>query len=193
MDPAALLPLHNPQPRERWFVVFEESQYRAWWTRFCRPGFRHCWAMRYLSTGIVLVIQPLRHRVEQGIYFGTVAELLTIARDGGARVLVVPKLVEVYDPRRHGLVGRGGFITCASILAYITGTPFFGRFTPWQLWKVLLRTGATEVCLSDSRPDIPPSPTPDVGFGWGLIRVRTAMAISRMAVAISTLTGFHGK
>lgn len=132
---------------ERWWVVFCDGDVGRphWWDAFTRPGFRHCYAFRCLAPDVTMVIAPMVHRIEQGLVGRMPAALIELAKSGGSRVLVVERVVSEYDPARDGLVPRGPVITCATVLAYLIGVPFAWRFTPWQLWKQLLRHGAEEV------------------------------------------------
>jgi len=112
---------------------------------FTRPGFEHCWAFRQVGERATLVLNPHLHRIEIELAPYDPWEVIDHAKAKGCRVLVVKRQVSEYDPARHGRVGRGVFLTCASLLSYLIGANFSWQCTPYQLFRTALKHGAEEV------------------------------------------------
>jgi hypothetical protein len=132
---------------ERWWVCFSDGDksVRAWWKPFTKPGFRHCCAFRSIGDDAVLFLNPLLHRVEQGVRFEPPHEVIRQIVNLGFRVCVVERAVSEYDPARDRQVARGAFVTCASVIAYTIGLDFRGKWTPWQLWQAVIAAGGEEI------------------------------------------------
>lgn len=131
---------------ERWWLVFTPPiEPVGWWRVFLRPGFGHVYGFRMPQDGLLLALNPCVHRVENAVVFERACDVIERARGMGHRVLVYERLVREYDRAVDRRVGRGAFLTCASVLAYTLGLDFSWRSTPWQLWKAALKAGATEL------------------------------------------------
>lgn len=130
---------------ERWWISFSPPQSAGWWGIFVRPGFGHCYAWRMPSDGVLIALNPCVHRVENAIVFERASEVIRRAKAANERVLVYTRPVKPYDAHSDVRIGRGLFLTCASMIAYLVGVNFSWRCTPYQLYRALLANGAKEL------------------------------------------------
>lgn len=131
---------------ERWWLVFTPPvEPVGWWRVFLRPGFGHVYGFRMPRDGVLLALNPCVHRVESAVVFDRASEVIARALGMGHKVLVYEKRVTEYNPAIDRRVGRGAFLTCASVLGYTLGIEFGWRSTPYQLYRAALKAGATEL------------------------------------------------
>lgn len=128
----------NEPPRRLWLVFFGEAE-GAWWTRLLKPGFRHvCAAAWYADRRHWVYFDPAMP--------GTSIRLLTEDEWNGpfATLLASTRIVRFkgrYDRRRPP--ARWWCVGAIKSLLGIESR----AFTPYQLYRDLLRQGGEEASL----------------------------------------------
>ncbi len=102
-------------------------------------------AFRGVTPDACLFLNPLMHRIENGVRLESPGDVLRHCFQLGFRVCVVEIPVSEYDPLLDRGVRRGLGLTCAAVLAYTLGLDFNWRWTPWHLWQALMAAGAEEL------------------------------------------------
>jgi len=125
---------------EKWWFVFRDRLNESWFDIFTnhREGFGHVFCMTQIGDQ-TLVVDPKMGRVLNVIYNQPTNDMIKELKARGCRIVfaLLPKELDKYT---H----RGLFITCASHVAYNAGFDFMG-FTPYQLFKKLIKKGAIEI------------------------------------------------
>lgn len=123
---------------DEWIVAFEPRT-SAWWGRFLRHGFGHCFAFGFCTrTGHWLVVEPTFERVAVGIATPRQVEAwFEAAAEGRLRLL----RARCQD---HRAVRPRFIVTCAGAVASLLGLRRY-PLTPWGLFWTLRRAGAREM------------------------------------------------
>lgn len=127
------------QAIREWFIVFEPRT-SAWWGRFLKEGFGHCYAFGYDAVADRwLVVEPLFEHVRMDVVSGAVVNVFwDMAMSGKVRIVKVPvQDVAYFRPRL--------LVTCAGCVASLIGLRRY-PLTPWGLfWMVRRVPGAREI------------------------------------------------
>jgi hypothetical protein len=109
-------------------VIFQDSDYKHWFLRYVKPGFRHCF-IAFQHEDEWLVIDPVDSCIKAGI-----VDKLEEYAEQSAKILHFS--IEI-DPKLY----RGGlcWFTCVEVVKAYMGIKSFWTFTPWQLYKLLRR------------------------------------------------------
>jgi hypothetical protein len=105
---------------------------------FTKPGFRHCFAFRYLAKADLWVVVDWSNR---GLSLGTVPKeavdliIIAVNQSGGAflEILAKPQNSRVIPPLP---------LYCVTAIKELVGLRDWRVITPWQLYCALLRRGA---------------------------------------------------
>lgn len=108
-------------------------------SRFLKNGFKHVFAMTAIDKTTTLCIEPLRAGVEHIFHNRDVEQIIDVCCQSEFTVLRANIKID-----NDKIVPRGVFVTCATYLAYTVGLPFF-LFSPYHLYKALLKHGAREI------------------------------------------------
>lgn len=124
----------------RWWVGFtNNAQLDHWWQLLCRDGFRHCFAFRALTDDVLILVNPLIHRIDNRSFLMRPNELIAIEKAAGARIATIELRVSPANPPR-----RGHLMTCASICAYSMGLDT-RAITPYGLFREIMAKGGREL------------------------------------------------
>jgi hypothetical protein len=122
----------------KWIIAFYDGGPRNWWDRFTRPGFRHCFAVRYLEPmdawtlvdwnnhGLIIDFLPKRF----------IDAMIVGVNDAGGVFLEA----EV-QPTRRRIVPLTP-LYCVSAVKDLIGLRAWRVITPWQLYCALMKRGA---------------------------------------------------
>lgn len=120
--------------RDWWFIFSGRAAHPL--TRFCRGGFKHVGALTDFA-GITFYIDPLARCVEhQFTADKSVPEAIQIFKEQGCTV--------VYLGWKPSALRLNPFLTCATMLAYTAGIPFWG-VTPFSFYRKLIKLGGIKV------------------------------------------------
>ena len=121
----------------RWYVVFCATGQRRWWDRLFRTpsDFSHVYALRWDGWNWILF--------NPGAAF-TQLEILPHPTENALQAIIEPEatVLEVQAFRRDGLLrGRwwAGPMTCVEQIKALLGLPVGRIWTPWQLYRYLMR------------------------------------------------------
>lgn len=123
----------------RWWVGFTDGQGDAWYQWMTRPGFRHCFAFRALASEVILLVNPLLHRVDTRSFWMRPDVMIAQEQAAGARIVTIELQPTKADPPR-----RGPILTCASVCAYSMGMDT-RAITPYGLYRAILAHGGREL------------------------------------------------
>lgn len=119
-------------------VVFSGVTH-LWWLRALKPGFRHCFLALpvAVSDGAWwITIDPMAHRTEIALQpVGPAFDLAGWYRERGLTVVAAP----IVEPPPRPAPWRP--LTCVETVKRILGLRAPGVWTPWQLYRHLLRKG----------------------------------------------------
>ena len=126
----------DPDIIERWWVVFSRPKCAGWPV----SQFGHVHALTDRG-GIVLIVDPLRHRMLVHMTLETIPQFIREAENLGHEVLTL-----AFRPflAQRSRVLRPQLVTCASTVAYAMGLRRW-PLTPWGLKRELLRAGAERI------------------------------------------------
>jgi hypothetical protein len=136
MERTALLGPGVAAPLKEWFVAFVDHGANLWWHRWCRRGFRHCFAFGYdAEAGRWLVFDPTLEGFYLRVASGEQIDALVVTvRRGGGRIVRAPVLL-------RGPVRPRVFATCVTVIGHLLGLPRCA-VRPYGLYRKLLRYGA---------------------------------------------------
>lgn len=134
----------NEPPRRLWLVFFGEAKGAYWWTRLFRLGFRHVSAAAYYA--------DRRHWV----YFdparpGTTIRLLTEDEWGAPFAALLQTCKVVRFKGRYDRQSSPATWFCVGSIKALLGIES-RAFTPYQLYRDLLRQGGEEASLCVEEP-----------------------------------------
>lgn len=112
-----------------WFVGFVAAR-SAWYHRFLKPGYQHCFAFTPLGVDRWLVVDATWIGLSIAEVEGKTIDALL------AEVTSVLRITATLKPVRFRL-----FATCVTLCAHLTGDRSGAR-TPWQLYRSLRASGA---------------------------------------------------
>ena len=127
------------QAVREWFVVFEPTT-SAWWGRFLKEGFGHCYAFGLdVQADRWVAIEPLFEHVRVDVLDGALVDWFwRRAMAGELRILKVPVQDVAYRRPRF-------LVTCAGCVASLIGLRRY-PLTPWGLfWMVRRLPGVQEI------------------------------------------------
>lgn len=121
-----------------WLIFFAEPTGPAWWARALRPGFRHCYAVSYYSDQERWVeFNPSRT--------GTVIRLWREDEFAARLALLLTESSAVLRVASRGdRLAAPPFVFCTGSVKALLGIRSLA-FTPYQLYRDLLRRGADVV------------------------------------------------
>lgn len=124
-----------------WYFVFDDGDPDfpvglPFWRAFTCEGFRHVFAIRETSEGVVLV-----NPHQAGLFVTTmpfsIEQCVKTYKDSGHRILYLPNCeLKRYIPR--------GIQSCVSICKSLAGIKAWNVITPRQFYEHLLKVGATD-------------------------------------------------
>lgn len=131
-----------------WYFAFIEGGRRTFWSRWCKTGFSHC-AVFAESGPVVVSVEPVTggisvrshwntEAVHRGISGDDVSELF---KQAGWRIV---KHTFGQKPAGKLISLSNCWPSCVTVAKIATGySPWC--FTPWQLYKKLMKDGAVEI------------------------------------------------
>lgn len=135
-DTSGLLTL---PPLYRGALVVFAGRAGVWWLRWLRPGFRHCFAA--VDDGVQwLTVDPLLHRLE--IRASGLPSGFDLAAEYRRMELVVLEIAP------HPVTLRCapfGIFSCVETVKRLLGFRARWVFTPWQLYRFLVRRAADRI------------------------------------------------
>lgn len=127
-------------PPTDWIIAFfgDEAVEKRWWHVFTKPGFRHCFAFRYLVKADMWVAVDWSNT---GLSLGTIPKeavdiiIIAVNQSGGAflEILAKPQERRAIPPLP---------LYCVTAVKELVGLRDWRVVTPWQLYCALLRRGA---------------------------------------------------
>lgn len=127
-----------------WWVGFVDAADVAWWQRWLRPGYRHCWAAREIDANLWMLVEWTPERVVFGL-----ANAPLMQRYAAQAHEVLVWVDPVNDPptlRRPVLAIH----QCASIVSHVMGIRPRPFATPWWLACAMRRLGASSLVRAAS-------------------------------------------
>ena len=129
------------------YVVFQQRQGRGFWHAFTAPAWRHCWVMipaywpepGLMATCVTMKVEPLKWGIDTEVWWEHPEIVAQAFLDAGATAVVA---FPVKAPPTEGFVFRGLF-SCVVIVKAVLGVKNWRVWTPWQLFRYLLRHGGT--------------------------------------------------
>jgi len=123
----------------RWYIVFCEADRRHWWDHLWRTplGFSHCYALRWDGWNWIS-INPGVYFTDIAILPGTHENALQEYLPAGATVVEVEAFRQKDRIRGRWWVGP---MTCVEQIKALLGLPVGWLFTPWHLYRYLMRDG----------------------------------------------------
>ncbi len=118
---------------EEWHVGFKDVPNKHWVQRFLKDGFRHSYAFKESPGGqFLIVVEPMRSHID--------IDVVPNNKENLAKMTNCNKLVRVivkYDLTKD----RGHFcrFNCVEAVKSLLGMKSFLTFTPWQLYKRLIK------------------------------------------------------
>lgn len=137
------------QSPQKYLIVFIDRPKEDWWDKFTRPGFRHCFMLKWDEwSNRWLMFDWRQTRTDLIILFDfEVRQMLSHTQRLRGTV------VEYYpDPDYEGLYKAGIARYCSNVIARHLGLGNHVICTPYQLFRKLTATGG-EVVFSWSEPD----------------------------------------
>ena len=127
-----------------WYVVFTNGEDGFWWQSLLKPGFRHCFVIRADGDRSLMVSH---HGFRLGIstHDMPAEEFAQAQADGGYTVVE-------YQHFPEAKVAYRTIMTCVSSLINVIGITGLLAFTPYQLYRALLKRGGRvmESCYAES-------------------------------------------
>ena len=119
-------------------IVFSDNT-GAWWLKFLKPGYRHCFAVVETDRGCIWV-DPLSTNLNLKVLEGyELAGLIKWYRDMGMKVLSVN-----VAPSQGGDFPWAA-MTCVEIVKRLVGIRNRWIVTPWQLFSFIKRTKSENI------------------------------------------------
>jgi len=118
---------------EEWYICFKDVPTKHWVQRFLKKGFYHCYAFKLSPGGqFLMVAEPMRSHLHIDLVPAN-DENLNILLDCNKYVKVIVKIDTAKD--------RGHFcrFNCVEVVKSLIGLKSFWTFTPYQLYKELLK------------------------------------------------------
>lgn len=123
-----------------YYVLFMNSSERNWWNVFTTDGYEHVDALLWHEDkGVWQIFRPDRNGTCIDIIYKSKEQLLDeIQKDGNIKVIRFDKIMKYYNRRSFFVNG-----TCVGAVKDFLNIkkPFI--FTPYQLYKYLIRNGGT--------------------------------------------------
>jgi len=119
---------------EEWTVCFTDYETHKHWVQWLlKPGFFHCYAFKESPGGqFLMLVEPMRSHVD--------IDLLPNTPENLAKMTSCHKVVKVivkYDlSQERGHICR---FNCVEVVKSLLGINSFWCWTPWQLYKRLLK------------------------------------------------------
>lgn len=131
---------------KQWLICFVDNAERHWWDVMTRPCFRHAFAVQHeIERDLWIVIDWSSGIANVDVLSGEqVTGLLQHVRDRQGVALMAP--VES-APRTRGF--RMPLTYCVTAILQLLGKPTRFTWTPYQLYKRLMREGA--LVIADNR------------------------------------------
>lgn len=132
--------------RRKFFVVFQDRNRWQFWRWYCRPGWRHCWIISVVyfpEPGLAadrycLKVEPLQWGIDTAVWFADPDVVVQAFYRAGVTAVVEYDAdfppAAVYIPR--------GIFTCVSTVKAVLGLRNWRVWTPWHLYRHLIRHGA---------------------------------------------------
>lgn len=126
----------NPSVVTEYYVVFTSSKADNWMVRHIDAPFQHVYAVKKTEGGFFWVkINPMSAYTEVTTY--PVSEYPHIRNLIEDDAVVLPVRSVIKQGERHTLC----VINCVEVVKSLLGIRSFWTFTPWQLYKYLIKEG----------------------------------------------------
>lgn len=123
----------NPRINEEYFIVFEDSPKRRWFTRYLKPGFTHCYLMYKSVNGLMwVIINPMWSHCDVDV---RTLETFPSAQDYAGEYAIVVKFNATINPDQT--VAQLSFMSCVDFIKRFIGLARWRVITPYQLYKEL--------------------------------------------------------
>lgn len=110
-----------------------------WWTRFLKPGFRHCFAILHDGKRW-LALDPLSPHMDMFVFdVSPEIDLPAMIAADGLCVVAAPLR------RQHKRAAPPGLFTCVEAVKRLIGLHHWRVFTPWQLFRTLTQESLSHV------------------------------------------------
>lgn len=137
----------KPKKKFTAYIVFQGKSDRGFWHFFTKPAWRHCWVMvpaywpepGLMATTVTMKIEPLKWGIDTEVWWEPPEVIAQAFLDAGATAVVA---FPVENPPSEGYVFRGLF-TCVVVVKAVLGINNWRLWTPWQLFRYLLRNNGT--------------------------------------------------
>ncbi len=116
------------------FVIFTQSSYKHWAMKFFYRPISHCYVMVKSEGGhFWQIIDPTVSHLDINIKF--VEDYPHPRQYAGDKAVIVPVRAYIDPKPRWGLC----FFTCTEVVKSLLGIKSFWTFTPFQLYKYLMK------------------------------------------------------
>ena len=120
---------------EDWFVIFSDSSYKSWIINRLKPGFSHCYLMKKTEHGnFWQVVNPRLSFLE--VKQVLVSEYPHPRLYAGPDSVILPVRTNIH---MGTFVGTFCVLNCVSIVKAALGIKNMWVFTPWMLYKYILK------------------------------------------------------
>lgn len=127
-----------------WLILFVPGPHRGWHDYFTRPEFRHVYAMTHypeIDKWLVVDWSSSGFTCEHLPHDDAMINL-ALCKDAGYRVLAVKSTMD----RAKKVTRYPRFpVFCVSFIKHLTGITTFFPITPFQLYRHLTKTGASQI------------------------------------------------
>lgn len=120
-----------------WYIVFEHGDMPWRLAKLLKPGFRHCWAVRYDGHEWIMFHPHLGYTDIQVVAAGPGCTIFDIVPAGYSAIIQVNAWQKVGRIRQL----LPTFFTCVEQIKALLGIRAGFVFTPWQLFKLLKGKG----------------------------------------------------
>lgn len=125
----------KPRISQTWYIVFEDSIKKRWYTRYLQKGFSHCYLMQKSEAGLFwIIVNPVWSHV---LIDYRLVKTFPSPRDYTGEYATIIEYSPFIDPYNHACIL--GINSCVDVIKRIIGLKLFRIFTPYQLFNYLRR------------------------------------------------------
>lgn len=127
--------LIKPRISQTWYIVFEDTIKKHWYTRYLKKGFSHCYLMQKSDGGFFWnITNPVWSHV---LTENRLVKTFPSPRDYAGEYATIVEYSPMIDPYNNVCIL--GINSCVDVIKRAIGLKIFLIFTPYQLFKYLRR------------------------------------------------------
>lgn len=126
--------INNQDVREVYYLIFSNSNWPKWYMRFFKKGFSHVYAIKDSpGNAFWIIVNPMLSHTHVTIFPKTKSGNVNVFLLPGHTLLKVTAKIK-QTPRFTACV-----FNCVEVIKSLIGMRSFFTFTPWQLYKKLVK------------------------------------------------------